>query len=69
MITGDLVMWWPSPEEVGTEDLDIGLIGIVVAIEKVVATWIGTYVVLWSDGTTGRGLHPDHLMRIDYERG
>ena len=67
MIPGDLVIWSPPPGEVGTDDPDIGLIGIVISIEKVVSTWIGTYVVLWSDGTTGRGLHPDHLARIDYE--
>ena len=69
MILGDLVMWWPPIGESGTKDPDVGLIGIIIAIEKTVATWLGTYAVLWSDGTTGRGLHPDHLMRIDYERG
>ena len=70
MKPGDLVRWHPPSWEVGTEDPDAGLIGIIVEIEQVSGPFRGMFVVLWSDGTTGRGLHPDHLTKIDYhERG
>ena len=71
MKVGDLVRWSPPPGEAWTEDPDTGIIGIIIEIESGLApSWLMSYVVLWSDGTTGRGLRVEQLAQVNTnERG